>query len=75
MNKQFCRCCSIGLVCTCLAQGVKAPPAAVVRHVFTVTVAVASTATMMATMPDTVLGKVYDLPCVDGSELARRIFT
>ena len=63
------RCVSIGLVCCCLAQGIKAPPAAAVSLMTTpggaVTVA-ASTASSVSAINhpiavNAVLGKVYDI--------------
>jgi hypothetical protein len=59
------RCLSIALVCSCLAQGVKAPSAAVVSWIVSpsaVVVASSSgTASITGTMVNTVIGKVYDV--------------
>jgi len=58
MNR-FCRYCTIGLVCLCCAQGAKTPPASAVAHVLT---AASSTYHVMSAMPDTIIGRIYDLP-------------
>ena len=55
MNRCLCNCIAAGLVCTCLVQGVKAPPSNALMSVFKVSIAAASTST--ATM---ITGKIYE---------------
>ena len=57
------RCLSIALVCTCLAQDVKAPPAPVVSWIVSSvwTAPSSSPAVTTMTVPNTVIGKFYDV--------------
>jgi len=57
------RCLSVALVCACLAQGVKAPPAPVISWILSAgPVAVgSSTASSTMTVVNTVVGKTHDV--------------
>jgi len=60
-----CRCLSVALVCACVAQGVKAPSAAVISFIVSPApvVVASSTASVNSgmTVVDTVSGKLYDV--------------
>jgi hypothetical protein len=58
------RCISVGLVCACLFQGIKAPPTAVISWITSpspVVVASSATASVSSLAVNTVLGKTYDV--------------
>jgi ABC-type arginine/histidine transport system permease subunit len=58
------RCISVGLVCACLFQGVKAPPAAVISLITSpspVIMASSTTASVSTIAVNSVLGKTYDV--------------
>jgi hypothetical protein len=56
---------SVGLVCACMAQGVEAPPAAVIGTIVGPVLTVASTSSTSAdSVADTVTGRVYKISAV-----------
>ena len=66
MNR-FCKCVSVGLVCACVIQGVKAPPSNVISLLVTgaVSTTTSSTATVTFTSTsapsvDMITGKLYE---------------
>ena len=62
MNRCLCNCFAAGVVCTCLVQGVKAPPSSALMSVFKVSIAAASTstATMIYGPVNMITGKIYE---------------
>jgi hypothetical protein len=66
MGRRLCNCVTVGLVCLCLGQGVKAPPSNVFTSLLSAgTTSSAGTASVVGISPrlvDLTSGKLYQMP-------------